>query len=585
MLAPGSCKERWFFPTSGEGEHDSPSPGQVDQHHLQWHTVPRIILCGPCFYTAKGGFSPARNGVFTMKKRLLGFIALAAFVFSGTFALAQTSTVPTAPAGPVLQQPVHPDRAPAATPASSSPQAAPQPESEQFDGSKLYQAAFEQVRDLHIKLDSPEKVEQFTREWQHKFDSTGELKTEEGTDKAILKMMQSLGQRFDYYFDKEATAAEREQIDATLTGIGATMRLSKLAEIAKTLPKNAKLDEIKKAIAISKDNALQVDEPMENSPAEKAGLKPGDIIRKVDGKDLDGMQMEDAVALIKGKSGSSVTLSIERDNNGKIETLELSITRARVTVPTVKFRDLGDGVSYVKLRDFMSKNAMQEMHEALKKAANGKALVIDLRGNPGGSLPAVLTITGMVLEDGPVLVTRARTGERIVESEITLNKNFVLRTEPSEDDPDKTEIGVGARPKLLIPHDMPIIVLVDEGSASASEILSGVLQHNRRALVIGMPTVGKGVGQTVVPLPYGRSMHVTSFEFIPGRTANDWIGVIPDLKIERGDDPKVDKQLNKARELILPMIKSVEEMRRQREEQNKKHHDEFEKVLQKRNSK
>src|SRR6185295_10678733 len=198
---------------------------------------------------------------------------------------------------------------------------------------------------------------------------------------------------------------------------------------------------------------------------------------KVDGKELDGMQMNDAVKLIKGAAGTDVKLSIERTAaDGKVENLDVTVTRARVTVPDVKFKDLGDGISYVKLRDFMSKNAMKEMRDALVKAAKGKALILDLRGNPGGSLPAVLTITGMMLEDGPVLVTRARQGDRIVESEIALNKNFVLRMEP--DDKGEIEPSVEPRPKLLIPSDMPIIVLVDEGSASASEILSGVLQHN-----------------------------------------------------------------------------------------------------------
>jgi carboxyl-terminal processing protease len=523
-----------------------------------------------------------------MKKHFLSTIALLSLVLASSFGFAQT-TAPQAPAGPVINQPAHPDHAPASpapsqtTPSAAKPQTAPA--AEQFDGAKVYHAAFEQIRDLHIKIDSPDKVEQFTKDWEHKFDNSAELKTEKGTDKAILQMMQSLGQRFDYYFNREQTQAEHDEIESTLTGIGATLRLNKLAEIAKTLPKDAKVEDVKKAIAISQDNNLQIDEPMEGSPSEKAGLKPGDIIRKVDGKDINGMQMDEAVKLIKGQAGTAVKLTIERSNDGKTETLDVSITRARVTVPDVKVRDLGDGVTYVKLRDFMSKNAVQEMYAALKKAANGKALILDLRGNPGGSLPAVLTMAGMLLEDGPVLVTRSRTGERIVESEITLNKNFVIRTEPSDDDPDKTEVGVSPRTKLLIPNDMPIIVLVDEGSASASEILSGVLQHNRRALIVGMPTVGKGVGQTVVQLPFGRSMHVTSFEFIPGRTPNDWIGVIPNVKVERGDDPKVDKQLDKAKELILPMIKSVEENRATRDEQLKKHHDEFDKVLEQRNKK
>ncbi|MBX9685671.1 MAG: PDZ domain-containing protein [Candidatus Obscuribacterales bacterium] len=485
-----------------------------------------------------------------MKKLILGMAAALMFAFSGTPA----SYAQQAPASKSVQQ-------------------------QQFDGKLLYSKAFEAIRELHIKLDSKDKLDAFTKEWEHKFDQSGELNSEDGTDRAILKMMQSFGQRFDYFFDKQATEAEAQQVDATLTGIGATLKLSKLAEIAKTLPKDAKPQEVKKAIEISNENFLQIEEPMDGSPALKAGLKPGDIIRKVDGKSLVGMQMDEAIKLIKGKSGTFVTLGIERDG----KSLAITVGRARVTVPTVKFKDMGNGISYVKLNDFMSKNAVQEMYMALSKAASGKGLILDLRGNPGGSLPAVLTMSGMLIEDGPVLVTRSRDGDRIVDSELTLNKNFVLRTEPSAQNPNEMEVSTGPRPKLVIPSDMPIIVLVDEGSASASEILSGALQHNRRAIVVGMPTVGKGVGQTVIQLPFGRSLHVTSFEFIPGRTPNDWIGVIPNVKIERGSDPKVDQQLEKAKELIAPMLKAEEDNRIQRDEQLKKHQEEFSKVLSERN--
>lgn len=503
-----------------------------------------------------------------MKKTLLSFIALGAFAVGSIFYTAPVNA--QAPAGgPVINSP-------AAPPPVAKPQAA-------FDGPSLYKAAFEQIRDLHIELSTPEKVAAFTKEWEHKFDQTGELKTEEGTDKAILKMMQSLGQRFDYSFDKEATQAEANQVDATLIGIGATMKLNKLAEIVKSLPKDSKPEDVKKAIAISNENHLLIEEPLEGGPAEKAGLKPGDIVRKVDDKDLNGMQMTEAIKSIKGKEGTSVKLTIERTTDGKTETLDVTVGRAKVTVPDATFKDLGDGMSYVRLRDFMSKNAVKEMNDALKKAAKGKGLILDLRGNPGGSLTAVLTMCGMLMEDGPILVTRSRNGDRITEEEIVLNKKFVQNISPSASDPNNLEISAGPRTKLIIPADMPIVVLVDEGSASASEILSGALQHNHRATVVGMPTVGKGVGQTVVKLPFGRSLHVTSFEFIPGRTPNDWIGVIPNVKIERGEDPKVDAQLDKAKELIVPMIKAVEDTRTQRDEQLKKHHEEFEKELKERN--
>lgn len=520
-----------------------------------------------------------------MKTNFLKVLASALLLFSSATLLPQTGYAQNVP-GPVINQPAHPDKPAAApsTPAPAPAQPATKPATAQFDGAAMYKAAFDAIVEMQIRLDSPEAIAKFTKEWEHKFDATGELKTEEGADKAVRKMMESFGQRFDYSFDKEATKAEENQVNATHIGIGATLKLTKLAEIVKGLPKDSKKEDVLKAIAISQENAVQIEEPMENSPALKAGLQPGDIIRKADGKDFNGLQLKEAIGLIKGDANTTVKLTIERtDAAGKTDTLEISVTRASFTVPVTKFKDLGDGISYVKLNDFMSKFAVQEMHDHFKKAAAGKGLIIDLRGNPGGSLPAVLTMVGMLLEDGPIMVTRSRNGDRIIDSETTINKNFVLNTQPSDADPNKIEVSVSRRPKLMIPNDMPIIVLIDEGSASASEILSGSLQHNRRAIVVGMPSHGKGVGQSVVKLPFGRSLHITSFEFIPGRTPNDWTGVIPNVKVERGEDPKVDLQLDKAKELMLPMIKSVEEMKSTRDAQNKKHHEDFDKELIERN--
>ncbi|MBY0552014.1 MAG: PDZ domain-containing protein [Candidatus Obscuribacterales bacterium] len=478
--------------------------------------------------------------------------------------------------GPIFQPPTHPNSAQAPAPAAPA----------KFDGRALYKDAFEQIRDLHIMLADPVEREAWIKEWEKKFDKGTELDTEEGADKAVAQMLASFKQRYDYSFDKDATSAEKQQVDATLVGIGATMKLSKLKEIVKAFPKDIKPEDAQKAVAISKENALMVDEPIEGGPADKAGVKPGDIIRKVNGTDLDGKSMKDAIGLIKGAENTEVELTIERtDDMGKTSEVTVKITRAKVTVPVVTYKDLGDGISYVRLRDFMSKNAMTEMRDAFTKAAKGKALVIDLRGNPGGSLTAVLTITGMVLEEGPVLTTKSRNGDAVVESEIFLHKDFVLRMEPNDQDPKKKDISIAPRTKLIIPADMPIIVLVDEGSASASEILSGILQHCRRAIVIGKTTVGKGVGQTVVQLKYGRSLHITSFEFIPGRTPNNWIGVVPNIEVERGEDPKVDQQLERAKSSLKRKIERAEKRKLQREELEKKTKSDFEKTLEEREKK
>lgn len=479
--------------------------------------------------------------------------------------------------GPVINPPVHPDKEKKAV-QPAQPAAA-------FDGKPIYREAYEAFRDLHILLADPKERAAWEKEWEHKYDNTDAFKTEEGTDKALQELDYSLKQRFDYYFDKEMTKGEKSQIDASLVGIGATLRLSGMEEIAKTFTKDTKREDADKALLLSDKNRLEIDEPMEGSPAEKAGLKPGDAILEVDGTSVNGLSMKDAVAKVKGKAGTKVKLTIERkDDQGKVSKLEITITRAQITVPVVKYQDFGNGLTYVKLRDFMSKNAIPELNAAFKKSAKGKALILDLRGNPGGSLTTALTMAGMLLNEGPVMVTKSRQGDSVVESEIVLRPDAVLYTEP--DGQGGKETSIEQRTKLVIPEDMPIIVLIDEGSASASEIISGILQHNHRAIVIGMPSHGKGVGQAVIAIDSGkRSLHVTTFEFIPGRTPNNWIGVIPDVEVERGKDPKVDPQLEKAKEMAPLMIQQAEQRKAKREEQEKRNREAFEKELQQRNKK
>lgn len=514
-------------------------------------------------------------------KRIVRLLVTAFMTVTLTMGGAPVAFAQSTP-GPIFIQPVHPEKAPApqAVQAPQGNQNAPAPA---FDGKALYKAAFEAIRDSHILLADPKFREAWIKEWESKF-SDKELATEKDTDAALLRLTQSLKQRYDYFFDKDDTAAEKAEVSATSVGIGVTLRLSKIEEIVKGFPKDIKPEDAEKALLISKENALVVEEPIPGGPADKAGLKPGDVIRKVDGQEISGKSMKSVINdMIKGKEKTDVEITVERtDDKGAISEVTVKITRAVFTVPVVTVKDLGDGVTYVKLRNFMSKNAMTEMRDALRQAAKGKALVLDLRGNPGGSLTAVLTMTGMLLQDGPVLITKSRNGDSVVEAEITMHKDFVLRIDPDDTDPKNRNISIGDRPRLIIPTDMPIVVLVDEGSASASEILSGVLQHNKRAIIVGKPTVGKGVGQSVIDLPFGRRLHVTTFEFIPGRTPNDWIGVIPDHDVERGADPKVDGQLDKAEELLKKAVEEVEAMRAKRAEQEKKHREEFERQLQKR---
>lgn len=450
-----------------------------------------------------------------------------------------------------------------------------------FDGHVLYEKAFEALRDYHKELADPAKRAAFEKEWAHKFDNTGDLNTEAGTDAAVSKMMESLGQRFDYYFDADRTQAEKDEVDATLVGIGIQIKLADQESLFKGLPDQATRADVDNLLKISKGHELTVDGTMEGGPSDGV-LKAGDIITEVDGKPLDGMKESDAVKLVRGAEGTTVTLTVVRTENGATKTLKLSLKRAKVTVKVVHTKDLGDGIAYVKLDNFMSKNGVAEFGVALQKAVKGgsKGIVIDLRNNPGGDLNIVLTMSAMLIPDGTILVTESREeGGDMTSNEVDVNRLFVTQV-------NGTDVNVAKRPPLVVPESMPIVVLVNNGSASASEILSGALQYHHRALIVGKPTHGKGVGQTVIDLPFGRRMHVTNFEFLPGGKRMDWVGVVPEVEVDvdiaaakAGKDNQLDTAVSEMKKLI-----ATEAARENEADQlKKKNHDDFNKELQQRN--
>lgn len=433
------------------------------------------------------------------------------------------------------------------------------PVAAKFDGVAIYNAAFEALRDYHKDLQDPAARAKFIKEWQNRHATDGVLNTEAGTDKAVFEMVWSLGQRYDYYNLPEANQAEKARSDASLAGIGATLYQKGLSSAIRALGKEPKKEDVMPLFKLSDERPIIVaEDPDSDTPSGKAGLKKGDRIVAVDGVSVNGKTLDEVVKTIRGTPGTTVTVSIMRKSDGVDQKIDLPIVRAKFIVHVVKSEDLGDGITHIKLTHFESQYGTQEMYEALTKAAKGKAIILDLRGNPGGELSQPINMAAMFLEKGIVVQLIQRSDD----DKVTLTHSF---TPTAYNGRIVTSTGqditkTGNRPPLVVPKNMPVIVLVDGGSASASEILSGALQYNHRALVIGQPTVGKGVGQHVINIPGDRNVHVTSFEFRPAAQVSDWIGIVPDIEVvipedaNLQEDPSSDAQLNRAKAEAIAAI-------------------------------
>ncbi|ABA19925.1 C-terminal processing peptidase-2, Serine peptidase, MEROPS family S41A [Trichormus variabilis ATCC 29413] len=301
---------------------------------------------------------------------------------------------------------------------------------------------------------------------------------------AIREALQRLNDPYTRFMDPKQFEVLTSQTSGEVSGIGIRMELNEITK------------------------RLTVLEAIENSPALKAGIKAGDEILAIDGKPTQQMKVDDASKLIRGKEGTAITLRLGRTGNSAFD---LKLTRAKIEVPTVSYNLKQEGsrrVGYIRLREF-SAHAAEQMARAIRNLNGQKvdSYVLDLRGNPGGLLQASIEIARMWLDDGGIVRTVNRQGFN-----------------------EDTKANRTALTKL------PLAVLVDGNSASASEILTGALKDNKRAVVIGGQTFGKALVQSVHELPDGSGLAVTiAHYYTPNGTDINHKGITPDIKLELTD--------------------------------------------------
>ncbi|MBN9692549.1 MAG: S41 family peptidase [Verrucomicrobia bacterium] len=273
---------------------------------------------------------------------------------------------------------------------------------------------------------------------------------------------------------------------------------------------------------------LVVVAPMEDTPAFEAGILPGDRIRKIDGKSADGLTVPDAVKLLRGKPGTPVSLTLERENVAT--PLEINLKRQTIQVYTAKdinnrreFPVDDDKIGYVRLTQFGEKTGT-ELEEALRKLEkNGmNALVLDLRGNPGGLLEEAVAVSEKFLKRGePIVSTKGRNPANDVERKAGSGRKWLAK-------------------------DLPMVILVNGGSASASEIVSGALQDLKRATIVGEKSFGKGSVQSVLPMPDGSALRLTTAKYYtPSHKVIHGQGILPDVVVPMDDDQEIAIQLTR----------------------------------------
>ncbi|WP_414753559.1 carboxyl-terminal processing protease CtpC [Anabaena sp. CCY 9910] len=328
--------------------------------------------------------------------------------------------------------------------------------------------------------------------------------------KSIREMLKRLNDPYTRFMDPQEFKNMQVDTSGELTGIGITISQDE------------------------KTKQLVVIAPIEDTPAFKAGILAKDVILKIDGKSTKGMDTNQAVNLIRGAAGSQVTLTIQRSNQEK----QFKITRARIEIHPVRYSQKPTSVGkvgYIRLNQF-SANAGKEMQEAIKNLEKQQVAgyILDLRGNPGGLLFSSVEIARMWMDKGTIVSTVDRQGER--EREVANGRALTNK---------------------------PLVILVDKGSASASEILSGALQDNKRAVIVGTQTFGKGLVQSVRPLDDGSGLAVTIAKYLtPNDRDINKHGIDPDVKVELTDAQRQDLWLREREKLgtldDLQFAKAVE---------------------------
>ncbi len=362
---------------------------------------------------------------------------------------------------------------------------------------RLYIMAWRKIRDEYI---DPEMNGQDWNKWKKRY--LPYIKTNEDVYVAINTMLQSLDDPYSRFMNIPEFENQNTIIDSKISGIGINI--------------------------ISIAGKLVISNVIENSPAQKAGLKEGDIIVSINGINTEGISLEEAVKRIRGPEKTPVTIQVSRNGQKIIKDMDKSIIKLR----NVKYLISKDNYAYIQITSFMGVSAPQEFQIALNKTKNTKGLILDLRGDAGGLLNNSIIMANMIVNQGRIVSVVYRNGQ---------------------------VINMNAQSMAFYPKK-PIVILINKGTASSSEILTGALRDNCNAILVGKNTYGKNSIQKVIPLPNQTGMNLTIAKYLMPNNEDIYkTGIKPDYnvsftKIDYANNK--DPQFQKAKELLKNMMKN-----------------------------
>lgn len=394
--------------------------------------------------------------------------------------------------------------------------------------------------------------------WEHKYDS--QIKTDEDAIKFANEMLKSTGDHYASLLPPEAVKAQQERSSGEFAGIGVAVEAKTDADGKPVMA----ADPNDGPLMLTDDSGYPLIKDVKiGGPAMQAGMRNGDAIVSINGVSAKDATIKAMVAQMRGKAGEEVTVVVTR--GGKNVTLKIVRGTVKTEVVSSKMLTAANGkqVGYIRLEHFMEEDAADEMADAISKLGATDKLIIDLRFNPGGNVMVCLQLANLFIQDGKLVSIRERDtgGSHSLSTFSVTPKDMVISVKDEASGRVKER---RVNRLAAIAGNKEIVILVNGHSASASEMFTGALKDNNRATVVGERTFGKGIGQSVIPMPNGTSLHITSLRYFTpsgkwlgdGGNSSESYGIEPDHQVKLVETSKTrlgspnDNQLSFALDLI-----------------------------------